>query len=131
LLLATLSQVGKAEPVYTVSGSELSRLLQISAKLERLNNQLQDELKTSKENLTRLGSELESCKAELTELQNRLSQSKTELTQLKNSLTTAENLLRKAETSFEKYKSEVEARIKRLTIQRNIFAVVGLIAAFF
>jgi septal ring factor EnvC (AmiA/AmiB activator) len=48
LLLATLSQVGKAEPVYTVSGSELNDMKHYIELIRQENLQLQNDLKNSR-----------------------------------------------------------------------------------
>jgi chromosome segregation ATPase len=145
LLLAFVSPSCQAEGSYRLYESELTRLQQICEKLDKLNNQLSNKLTISEVSLTQLQNELESCKAELTQLQNQLQASQAELTQLqnqlqasqaeltqvKNYLTTAENLLRKAEESFEQYKKEVKSKIRKLVIQRNVLTVIAIIAACF
>lgn len=127
LLLVTVSVSCQAEGNYQLYESELTRLQQITERLDKLNSQLSNELATSKTNLTQLQNELESCKADLTQLQNQLQASQAELTQAKNYLMTAENSLRKAEESFKQYEKEAEARIKRLVIQRNVVGVIAVI----
>jgi peptidoglycan hydrolase CwlO-like protein len=127
LLLVTVSPCCQAEGNYPIYESELTRLLQICERLDKLNNQLQSEQKNSKKESIQLQKELESCKEELTQLQSELQVSKAESNQLKSYLAAAVNSLQKAEESWKQYKKEVESKIRKLTIQRNVIAVIAAI----
>lgn len=122
------SRVAMAEQQYSITGSELTRLVEISTRLEMLNAKLQNELTTSKKSLSQLMSGLDSYKIELMELETQLITLRAESETLKLQLQNAEILLEKAKESFVSYKTESEKKIKRLTIQRNVSVMIAVIA---
>ena len=126
LVLVITPLTVKAEPIYSMSESELLRLQKISDRLEKLNEQLLDELNNSKKSLSELQQELINYKAELMDLSQQLEQSKAESMELLVEQARVNALLTKAQTSFDLYKIEVQRKIKRLTRQRNI-SIAGLI----
>ena len=124
---AILSPVAKAEELYSITESELTRLIEISMRLETLNEKLQSELIASKKNLNQLMSELDNYKAELTGLEKQLLILRAESETLKMQLQNAETLLEKTRQSLDAYRTEAERRIKSLTVQRNVSWVVTII----
>ena len=127
LALVMASPAAKAEELYSITESELTRLIEISMRLETLNEKLQSELIASKKNLNQLMSELDNYKAELTGLEKQLLILRAESETLKMQLQNAETLLEKTRQSLDAYRTEVERRIKSLTIQRNVSWVVTII----
>ena len=117
---AMLSPAAKAEELYSITESELTRLIEISMRLETLNEKLQSELIASEKNLNQLMSELDNYKAELTGLEKQLLILRAESETLKMQLQNAETLLEKTRQSLDAYRTEAEKRIRKLTIQRNI-----------
>ena len=124
---AMLSPAAKAEELYSITESELTRLIEISTRLETLNEKLQSELIASEKNLNQLMSELDNYRAELTGLEKQLLILRAESETLKMQLQNAETLLEKTRQSLDAYRKEVERRIKSLTIQRNVSWVVTII----
>ena len=122
-----LSPVAKAEELCSITESELTRLIEISTRLETLNEKLQSELIASEKNLNQLMSELDNYRAELTGLEKQLLILRAESETLKMQLQNAETLLEKTRQSLDAYRKEVERRIKSLTIQRNVSWVVTII----
>jgi len=122
-----LSPAAKAEELCSITESELTRLIEISTRLETLNEKLQSELIASEKNLNQLMSELDNYRAELTGLEKQLLILRAESETLKMQLQNAETLLEKTRQSLDAYRKEVERRIKSLTIQRNVSWVVTII----
>lgn len=120
LALVTASPAAKAEELYSITESDLTRLIEISTRLEMLNEKLQSELIASEKNLNQLMSELDNYKAELTGLEKQLLILRAESETLKMQLQNAETLLEKTRQSLDAYRTEAEKRIRKLTIQRNI-----------
>ncbi|MDR0689964.1 MAG: hypothetical protein LBG08_06845 [Spirochaetaceae bacterium] len=130
---------GPGPPPPLSSGSELTRLLEISTRLSEINETLRQELSDSKQNSTALSSmletsrnELEQLKGELGPLRNRSAallnaaeQSERELNGLRTALRKAERSLTSLEHSWETYRTGAEQRIARL--ERNRRWYVGLI----
>ncbi len=112
----------------TISVTELSRLVEISTLLGRLNETLKSELDVSKRSSGELLRTLESSKAELDALRNELESLRTTSTELARSaessesvsaelrtaLSKAESSLTNLEASFASYRNAAETRIARL-----------------
>jgi uncharacterized phage infection (PIP) family protein YhgE len=123
LLLAILSQVGKAEPVYTVSGSELNDMKHYIELIRQESQRLQSDLKNSRISLEQAEERRRNLESQLEELIN----GHKLLLEERNEL---ETLLKDLRESFEQLKTEAQRKIKVLTIQRNIAVVLGAILAF-
>jgi chromosome segregation ATPase len=107
---------------------ELTRLLEISARLSELNEQLKNELEGSRKSSSELLNMLEASKRELeelrkeltplrkdsTELLSRAEISGQELNELRTALRKAESSLTSLDASYGAYRMAAEARITRL-----------------
>jgi septal ring factor EnvC (AmiA/AmiB activator) len=146
LLWAVLSQAFlpplsslPSDPDPPNSGNELTRLREISARLNEINGTLWNELETSRQNSAELSNmletsrnELEQLKAELAPLRNRSAEllnaalnSERELNGLRTALRKAENSLTNLEYSWESYRTTAEQRIVRL--ERGKRWYIGLV----
>lgn len=133
------SQSSQGGGASTSFEAELSRLAEISTRLSSLNERLRTELEASKrsseeleDSLVRSSSELEGLRREFedsrrisNELASRAERSEMESTELRAALTRAEDSLRSLERSFEAYRLEAEARIRRLVTWRWIWAAAA------
>lgn len=135
-----------ADDTATISETELSRLVEISTRLARLNETLRNELEGSKRNSGELARTLESSKAELEELKKELENlrttsnelvhsaenSATESGELRKALSKAESSLASLEASFKSYRIAAETKIARLerkvTLARIAIIILGAIA---
>jgi peptidoglycan hydrolase CwlO-like protein len=121
LLLVTVSQAGKAEPVYTVFRSELTDMKHYLAIIRQENQNLLNDLKSCKISLQQAEERRLSLENQLNELSNKyqlLSEERSEL----------ETLLKELQESFAQSKKEAQTRIRRLVIQRNVCLILGVIA---
>lgn len=128
-----------------ISGSELSRLLEISNRLASLNEKLESELTASKLSSEELARSLESSRKELDALRTELEASRsissglassaalseTESTELKAAHERAESFLRSSEASFAAYRKTAEDRISRLERSASRFRTAAGIASVF
>lgn len=127
----------------TPSESELSRLIEISIKLGKLNETLKSELEGSRKNSTelentlsaskieldRLKAELESLRSTSTELEQSVTRSRMESDGLKSALRKAEASWQNLELSFNAYKTEAERQLSGLEASRNRWRGGFLVAA--
>jgi len=127
----------------TPSESELSRLIEISTRLGKLNETLKSELEGSRKNSTelehtlsasrieldRLKAELESLRSTSTELEQSVARSRTESDGLKSALRKAEASWQSLELSFTAYKTEAERQLSGLEASRNRWRGAFLVAA--
>jgi chromosome segregation ATPase len=123
LLLVTVSQAGRAEPVYIVSKSELTAMKHYLAIIRQENQNLLNDLKNCKISLQQAEEQRKNLENQLNELSNKhklLSEERSEL----------ETLLKELQESFAQSKKEAQTRIRRLTIQRNVCLIVGILVAF-
>jgi len=132
-----------------ISGSALNRLIEISGQLSTLNERLQNELQDSRRSSRELQTMLESSKRELdglrlelgtlkqeletlrnnsAELQTAAENSQTELAAVLAALRKAESSLTSLELSFDAYRQAAEKRINSLEKQ-NRFWKWGCVAA--
>lgn len=128
---------------YETSATELSRLIEISRRLEELNAKLQNELSVSKEASERSSNELstlrteledlrvesEALRTELAGLRRKSEESLTESAGLREALAKAEASSEKWERSWKEYEAEVQRQFRALRIQRNTAA--GAAVLFF
>ena len=144
LFLCTLFSLFPREITVTGENSEnaLSRLIEISDQLSALNAKLQNELQDSRKSSRELQNMLESSKLELDILKQELERlritsaellykaenSQTESTGLTTALKKAESSLLSLELSFEAYRRTAERKISSLENQ-NKFWKIGCIAA--
>jgi chromosome segregation ATPase len=146
-LWAVLRQVC-LPPVYGLPGEtweqDLTRLLEISARLSGLNERLRIELEDSRKNSTELLATLETSRNELEQLRQELAplrrnslellsraeKSEQELSGLKSALRKAESSLVSLDLSYGAYKTTAEARITRLERSGRWlkYAVIGALA---
>jgi chromosome segregation ATPase len=122
LLLGTVSRVGKAEPVYTVSESELSAMKHYIAVIRQEQRKLRDDLNNCKISLQQAEEQRRNLESQLNELINKyrlLAEERSEL----------EMLLKDLRESFAQSKKEAERKIKNLIWQRNIGVLLGLALA--
>jgi chromosome segregation ATPase len=122
LLLGTVSRVGKAEPVYTVSESELSAMKHYIAVIRQEQRKLRDDLHNCKISLQQAEEQRRNLESQLNELINKyrlLAEERSEL----------EMLLKDLRESFAQSKKEAERKIKNLIWQRNIGVLLGLALA--
>lgn len=128
LLLAIFSVTTKAEPTYNIHETQLLKLIENLQKL-----------KTDSENNLKLIADLRQISKEQEEqikiLKEQLSESETIIKRLKEESTISKELIAKAEESltnasesFEIYKKAAEAKIRKLTVQRNLLIVVTVIS---
>jgi septal ring factor EnvC (AmiA/AmiB activator) len=117
------------------SAPELTRLLEISTRLSELNEQLRNELDSSRRNSTELSTmleksrnELERLKAELeplrnnsTALQTTASRSEQELNGLRTALKKAETSLMNLEISYSAYKKTTESQLSQIKKINRVF----------
>jgi chromosome segregation ATPase len=125
LLLATVSRSCLAEGSYKVYESELTRLTQIINSLETNWNQAKSSLQTSKNQLEMQEKQLQELEIQLATLKSQIGQLENQSETLSEKLSQAEMSLTRLEQSFQQYKKEAEARIRKLTIQRNVMAVIA------
>lgn len=118
------------EKVYTDTKSELNRLNQIINELEQSYNQASKNLQTSKSQLETQERQLQTLQEQLQTLKIQIEKSENLSIQLSEKLNQTEAGLMRLEESFNKYKKEAESKIKRLTMQRNIAVIVGIILSF-
>jgi uncharacterized coiled-coil DUF342 family protein len=123
------------------SEGDLTRLLEISAKLSALNEALKNELEGSRKSSDELLSMLEASKRELDELRkeltplrqdsmellNRATISEQELNGLRTALRKAESSLMSLDVSYGAYRMAAETRITRLERGRRwyLYAVIA------
>jgi chromosome segregation ATPase len=105
--------------------SELGRLRTISARLQAISLALDLKLSESEASLQALSDELEALKIELQGLRNQLETSLRESGQLAETLGKSETLLAKLTESFKEYKTEAEAKIKRLDRKAKALTVIA------
>lgn len=127
VLLVTVCNCCRAEGSYPIYESELNRLLKIIDSLENNYDQAKSNLQTSKQQLKQQETQLQMLQNQLMTLKSQIEKSESLSTQLSEKLRQAETNLRMLEESFLKYKNEVNARIRRLTIQRNVLAGVVVV----
>jgi uncharacterized coiled-coil DUF342 family protein len=124
------------------SEGELTRLLEISARLSELNEQLKHELEGSRQSSRELLNTLEASKRELDELKKELTPlrqdsiallkgatiSIEELSELRTALRKAESSLMSLDVSYGAYRVAAETRITRLERGRRwyIYAVIAV-----
>jgi chromosome segregation ATPase len=125
LLLVTVSASCQAEDSYRLYESELTRLTQIIDNLESNWNQAKSSLQSSKQQLQQQEKQLIELQTQLQTLKNQIVESENLSIQLSEKLSQAEMSLKTLEESFKQYKSEAESRIRKLTIQRNVLAVIA------
>jgi chromosome segregation ATPase len=130
LFLVTSLRACRAEASHTIYESELNQLLKIINDLENNYKQAKSSLQTSKQQLERQEKLLQTLQNQLTTLKSQIKKSENLSNQLSEKLNQAETGLKTLGESFQKYKNEAEARNKRLTIQRNVCIIIGLMAAF-
>ena len=129
------------------SESALSRLIEISNQLSALNGRLQNELQDSRKSSRELQSMLENSRKELEELKQELEllrnssaelltkaeSSQTELSALQEALRTAGSSLMSLELSFSDYREAAESRIASLKKENRFwkfgFAAAGVLSA--
>lgn len=125
------------------SAGELSRLIEISIRLEQLNGTLRSELEGSRRSSADLRSTLEQSKLELAELRSELEALRSSSTELalsaessrresdglREALRTAEYSLRNLEASFEAYRSAADREILRLDASRRRWRTAFFAAA--
>jgi chromosome segregation ATPase len=148
LFLLAVLRLAWLPPVYGLPGesgeAELTRLLEISARLGELNETLRKELESSRKNSTELLATLETSRNELerlkqeleplrinsTELLRRAEKSERELSGLRAALRKAESSLVSLDLSYGAYKTTAEARITRLERSGRWwkYAVIGAAA---
>ncbi len=139
------------ESTSTISGTELSRLIEISTRLGTLNETLRTELSDSLRNSEELARTLESSRTEIEALRNELASLRNDLAssretsmalvesaaisekeslELRTSLERAQDSLKSLETSWAAYKVGAEGRIQSLELARfRSRIVVATIAA--
>jgi chromosome segregation ATPase len=138
LALVCIIKPARAAGNYTISESDMIRLSQICARLETLNQQLLNDLETSKNSLKQARQELESYKneleslrAELKSLSEQLQESLIQSQMLQQELLRARSFLENSERSFEAYRVKAEKEIKKLKMQRNLAFIGFLLALIF
>jgi len=100
----------------TVEVAELNRLDNIFSQLSQVNGKLQNELTDSKTALIKSQAELKRAQQELKQLQ---------IATLKSLSVNQENLLQKANKSFEEYAIEAKRERLRIKAQRNTWEAVA------
>jgi septal ring factor EnvC (AmiA/AmiB activator) len=124
-----------------VSASELSRLVEISTRLAKLNETLRNELEGSKRNSVELERTLESSKVELDALRSELEslrttsielersaeRSATASVELRTALSKAESSLTNLEASFESYRTAAEAKIAHLERKARVNKIAAVV----
>jgi septal ring factor EnvC (AmiA/AmiB activator) len=130
LFLVTPLRVCRAEVSYMIYDSELNQLLKIINDLENNYKQAKSSLQTSKQQLEQQEKQLQTLQNQLTALKSQIEKSENLSIQLSGKLSQAEMDLKTLEESWKQYKIEVESRIRKLTIQRNVCIIIGLIVAF-
>ena len=146
LLLGSHGELSAQNSIGTMnensSQNTLSRLIEISAQLSALNGKLQSELQDSRKNSRELHTMLEASRQELetlkqelevlrnssTELLYKAESSQTELTALQEALRKAGSSLMSLELSFASYREEAERQISTLNREKK-FWKLGCIAA--
>lgn len=121
----------------TISASELSRLVEISTRLARLNETLRTELEDSRKSSAELARTLESSRVELEDLRRILRElertaqsSARELDGLRTALKRAEDSLQSLESSFAAYRAEATREIRDLKAAKGFFGwLTGIFAA--
>lgn len=122
LLSVTLSLACKAEPVYTVSKSELTSMKNYLATIRQENQNLLSDLKSCKISL-------QQAETRRLELENQLNALINEHKALLEERAELETLSKELQESFGALKKEAQRRIRKLTIQRNIIFVLGVAGA--
>jgi uncharacterized protein (DUF3084 family) len=122
-LSAMVSQVCKAEPVYSVSGSELNDMKHCIERIRQENQQLQSDLKNSRISL-------EQAEERRRNLENQLREALNKLTLLQEERSELETLLKDLRESFEQLKAEAQSKIGKLVIQRNLALILGILVVF-
>lgn len=113
------SASGTPEPqTATVEIAELNRLDSIFSQLSQANGKLLNELTDSR-------TELIKSQAELKQAQQELQQLRMQITALKSLSESQENLLQKANKSFEEYAAEQKRTRLRIKAQRNTWEAVA------
>ena len=130
LLLVTVSASCRAEGKYPIYESELIKLTQIINSLEANWNQAKSSLQTSKEQLQQQERQLTELETQLATLKNQIGKLESQSTILSEKLSQAEMSLKTLEESFQQYKKEVKIKIWKITIQRNICFIFGIIMCF-
>ena len=102
-----------------VEVSELNRLDNIFSQLSQVNGRLQNELTDSKTALIKSQAELKQAQQELQKLQ-------LQIAMLKSLSESQENLLQKANKSFEEYAAEQKKERMKIKAQRNAWAVAAI-----
>lgn len=116
---ATCSASGTPDPqTVTVEVAELNRLDSIFSQLSQRNGKLQNELTDS-------NTELIKSKEALKRAQQELMQLRLQIAALKNLSVNQENLLQKANKSFEEYAAEQKRTRLRIKAQRNTWIAIA------
>jgi chromosome segregation ATPase len=122
-LLVTVLRAGKAEPVYTVSKSELSDMKHYIAVIRQEKQNLLNDLKNCKISLQQAEEQRRNLESQLNALINKhrlLLEARSEL----------EMLLKDLQESFAQSKKEAETKIRRLVVQRNVCLILAVLVAF-
>jgi uncharacterized coiled-coil DUF342 family protein len=142
-LWAVLAQALPHRAYGSPSEGELTRLLEISARLSELNEALKNELEGSRKSSDELLNMLEASKRELDELKkeltplrqdsmellNKATISIEELNELRMALRKAESSLMSLDVSYGAYRAAAETRIKRLERGRRWYTYAVITAA--
>lgn len=99
--------------------SELSRLLEISARLRLLNSELASSLAASRDRSLKLQDELDGLKKSLNELRTKLGDSETRSIELEAELEKAESSLQSLTASFDAYRIAAQAAIEAETARAD------------
>ena len=134
LLLVTVSPCCRAEGSYPIYESELTNIKNDLQLIKQEKQSFIADLNNSKLSLRqaeiqRMNIEKRSADLEqkLTNYQNRLVKQETELTELLNMRRELKVQLTELNESFQQYKKEAEAKIRKLVIQRNVVGVIACI----
>ncbi len=99
--------------MYAVSEKELTRLLEITTKLEAINLELNSSLKISKKQMENLEKDSQALSKELIESKQKSEGLETTSIQLSEALSKATDSLTKMNESFEAYKKEAESKLDK------------------
>jgi chromosome segregation ATPase len=120
LLLVTASVSCQAEASYRVTEPELSNMKYYISIIKQEKQNLINDLQASKISLQEAETRRQS-------LENQLNEALIKYNLLLEERNELETLLKDLKEQFERLKKEAEAKIRKLTIQRNVFVAVSLI----
>jgi chromosome segregation ATPase len=120
LLLVIVCQCCRAEGSYQLTEPELSNIKHYISVIKQEKQQLLNDLQTCKISLKQAEEQRQS-------LENQLNEALTNCKLLQEERNELETLSKDLKEQFDQSKKEAESKIRKLTIQRNIFVAVSLI----